>query len=139
MTSTLYYPCTDHLGSIVALTDGTGTVVQRQAFDAWGRRRNPYTWATDDRAVPSTGFEWLRGYTGHEHLDSFALINMNARLYDPKMGRMLSVDNYVSAPGIAMGYNRYAYAMNNPGFTRDYSHGIPDDKCRGRWPFMGSG
>ncbi len=87
---------TDHLGSIVALTDGTGAVVHRQAFDAWGRRRNATSWATDDRLAPPATFQWLRGYTGHEHLDSFGLINMNARLYDPKMARMLSVDNYVS-------------------------------------------
>lgn len=77
-------------------------------------RHNPFNQQTDDRAFPPAGFEWLRGYTGHEHLDSFGLINMNARLYDPKLGRMLSVDNYVSAPGTALGYNRYAYAMNNP-------------------------
>lgn len=113
-TSTLYYPYTDHLGSIVALTDGQGIVLQRQAFDAWGRRRNPRDWETNDRMTPRSGFEWLRGYTGHEHLDSFGLINMNARLYDPKMGRMLSVDNYVSDATSAMAYNRYTYALNNP-------------------------
>ncbi len=121
LTTDIYYPYTDHLGSIVALTNGTGTVVHRQAFDAWGRRRSPFNQQTDDRALPPAGFEWLRGYTGHEHLDSFGLINMNARLYDPKMGRMLSVDNYVSAPGTALGYNRYAYAMNNPVMYTDPS------------------
>jgi hypothetical protein len=31
-------------------------------------------------------------------LDAFGLVNMNARLYDPKLGRLLSVDNYVSDP-----------------------------------------
>ncbi len=58
--------------------------------------RNPQAWLTDDRALPPVGFEWLRGYTGHEHLDFLGIINIAARLYDPKMGRMLSVDNYVS-------------------------------------------
>lgn len=33
-----------------------------------------------------------RGYTGHEHLTQFGLINMNARLYDPALGRFLSPD-----------------------------------------------
>ncbi|MDR3218746.1 MAG: hypothetical protein LBU22_07160 [Dysgonamonadaceae bacterium] len=28
-----------------------------------------------------------RGYTGHEHLTQFGLVNMNARLYNPAWGR----------------------------------------------------
>ncbi len=58
---------------------------------------------------------WLyRGYTGHEHLEPFALINMNGRLYDPLNGRMLSADNYVQGGLGTQGYNRYSYAGNNP-------------------------
>jgi RHS repeat-associated protein len=61
----------------------------------------------------STGNYLLyRGYTGHEHLDEFALINMNGRMYDPVIGRMLSPDNYVQ--GGSNGFNRYAYVHNNP-------------------------
>ncbi|RYD53230.1 MAG: hypothetical protein EOP52_03565 [Sphingobacteriales bacterium] len=113
-STTLYYPYADHLGSIMALTDGVGNVVHRQAFDPWGRRRNVNTWATDDSQVPPQQFRWLWGYTGHEQLDAFGLVNMNARLYDPKLGRLLSVDNYVSDPASPMAYNRYTYALNNP-------------------------
>ena len=47
-------------------------------------------------------------------LDAFGLINMNGRLYDPIVGRMLSPDNYVSLPEHTQGYNRYTYALNNP-------------------------
>ena len=54
------------------------------------------------------------GYTGHEHLPQFGLINMNARLYDPVLGRMLSPDNFVHADAGLNGYNRYSYALNNP-------------------------
>ena len=72
-------------------------------------RRNPTQWDYTIDHRP----EWLyRGYTGHEHLDPFALINMNGRMYDPLNGRMLSVDNYVQ--GGTQGYNRYSYALNNP-------------------------
>ena len=28
-----------------------------------------------------------RGFTGHEHLDAFDVINMNGRLYDPVIAR----------------------------------------------------
>ena len=55
-----------------------------------------------------------RGYTGHEHLAIFGLINMNARLYDAALGRFLSPDPYIQAPDFTQSYNRYAYALNNP-------------------------
>ncbi len=55
-----------------------------------------------------------RGYTGHEHLTVFGLINMNARLYDPALGRFLSPDPYVQSPDNSQNYNRYSYCLNNP-------------------------
>ena len=39
---------------------------------------------------------------------------MNARLYDPVLGRFLSPDPYVQAPDFSQSFNRYAYALNNP-------------------------
>lgn len=103
---------TDHLSSILTVTDVNGNVVAEQNFDAWGRKRNVLDWSYNGvQSVPS----WLyRGYTGHEHLPQFALINMNGRLYDPIQGRMLSPDNYVPNPFSTQGYNRYGYALNNP-------------------------
>ncbi|MDY9918285.1 MULTISPECIES: RHS repeat-associated core domain-containing protein [Proteiniphilum] len=55
-----------------------------------------------------------RGYTGHEHLPWFGLVNMNARLYDPALGRFLSPDPYVQMPDFTQNFNRYSYALNNP-------------------------
>jgi RHS repeat-associated protein len=56
------------------------------------------------------------GFTGHEHLIKLydiELINMNARLYDPVVGRMLRWDTYVNSFD-TQGFNRYSYALNNP-------------------------
>ena len=107
-----YYTYTDHLGSLLTLTDDAGQVVAEQNFDPWGRRRNPNSWTY---ANLPTQPDWLyRGYTGHEGMPEFGLIHMNGRMYDPLLGRMLSPDNYVH-PGLGPdGYNRYAYAGNNP-------------------------
>jgi RHS repeat-associated protein len=105
-----YFPYTDHLGSILTVTNNNGVVVAEQNFDAWGRKRNATTW---NYANVGTVPAWLyRGFTGHEHLPEFGLINMNARLYDPVLGRMLSADNFVG--GGTQGLNRYSYANNNP-------------------------
>ncbi|WP_229214941.1 FG-GAP-like repeat-containing protein [Dyadobacter bucti] len=107
-----YYTYTDHLGSLLTLTAANGTVLLDQNFDAWGRLRNPADWTFVN--VPAPTSYLYRGFTGHEHLTNFNLINMNGRMYDPVVGRVLSVDNYVQDPYSTQSYNRYSYVMNNP-------------------------
>ena len=55
-----------------------------------------------------------RGFTFHEHLYPFTLINMNGRAYDPLVGRFLSTDPYIQAPDNTQNLNRYSYCLNNP-------------------------
>jgi RHS repeat-associated protein len=55
-----------------------------------------------------------RGFTGHEHLVAFGLIDMNGRVYDPVLGRFLSPDKFVQAPFLTQSFNRYSYCLNNP-------------------------
>ena len=43
-----------------------------------------------------------------------ALVNMNARMYDPAIGRFLSPDPYMQSPDFSQNFNRYSYAHNNP-------------------------
>lgn len=103
----------DNLGSITHVTDYEGNLLQELSYDAWGRLRNPET-----QVVCAYGEEptlYLgRGYTGHEHLTDFGLVNMNARLYDPATSRFLSPDPYVQTPEQSQNFNRYSYCMNNP-------------------------
>ncbi|MCL2683456.1 MAG: hypothetical protein FWE63_08290, partial [Bacteroidales bacterium] len=47
-------------------------------------------------------------------MDMFGLINMNGRMYDPIIGRMLSPDPYVPNGAYTQDFNRYMYARNNP-------------------------
>jgi RHS repeat-associated protein len=72
-------------------------------YDAWGKR-----------TVTNNTFAFHRGFTGHEHLPEFDLINMNGRLYDPTIGRFLSCDPYVQMPDFSQNFNRYSYCLNNP-------------------------
>jgi RHS repeat-associated protein len=110
-TPELYFILTDHLGSIEALTDENGDVVERYSYDAWGNRRHQENWFLSDTR---TNFITNRGFTGHEHLDVFGLINANARMYEPATGRFLTPDPYIQAPDFSQNYNRYAYCWNNP-------------------------
>ena len=98
-----YLAFTDNLGSILSAMDENGRKVFDASYDAWGRQ-----------TVTLNTIGLHRGYTGHEMLNEFDIINMNGRLYDPVLGRFLSPDNYVQAPESSQSFNRYSYCMNNP-------------------------
>src|SRR5690606_34811197 len=104
-TEQLLYVSTDHLGSPLMVTDGSGNVLEEYSFDAWGRRRNPADW--NDYSTNITSQFLIRGYTGHEHLDEVGIINMNGRIYDPVLARFLQPDNYVQLPDNLQNFNRY--------------------------------
>ena len=90
----LHYVHTDNLGSWDIITDENGHLEQSLSFDAWGNRRNADTWTGP--ALDEPLFD--RGFTGHEHLYNFGLINMNGRVYDPFMSTFLSPDNLQKLP-----------------------------------------
>ena len=94
---------TDHLGSVVNIVDESGNSQFSATYDAWG-----------NQAITRNHIGFHRGYTGHEMLPEFGLINMNGRLYDPAIGRFLSTDSYVQEPGNSQSFNRYSYCLNNP-------------------------
>ena len=106
-----YYIHKDNIGSWNAITDEDGFVVQERSFDVWGNLRNPNDWGYSG-VEKSLMFD--RGFTGHEHIPEFGLINMNGRMYDSKMSMMLSPDNNIQIPQLAQNFNRYSYCLNNP-------------------------
>jgi len=111
-TDEFFYLHRDYLGSILAITDSSGTVQEERQFGAWGQL---------DKFVDSDGNTTFthssligRGYTGHEHFFEVNLIHMNGRMYDANLGRFLSPDNYIQDPFNTQSYNRYGYVLNNP-------------------------
>ena len=113
-TTSTHYILKDHLGSWTTITDSEGNVEQEIAFDAWGNLRDPETWLNYPTDEPAAPLMFDRGFTGHEHMTRFGLINMNGRCYDPLTSSFLSVDAYVQDPTNAQGFNRYAYCSHNP-------------------------
>lgn len=113
---TTLYVHTDKLGSVDAMSNTAGqnlaltTSAPGFGYDRWGKRR-------DDSAAASPSslnFATLKGYAGHEMLDTVGLIHMGGRVYDPTIGRFLSPDPYIQDPNNLQSYNRYSYVMNNP-------------------------
>ena len=81
------------MGSILAITDALGTIVEERQFGAWGTVDQFR--ASDGSTEFSHNSLLGRGYTGHEHFFEVGLIHMNGRMCDAQLGRFLSPDNYV--------------------------------------------
>ncbi|MEO1334645.1 MAG: RHS repeat-associated core domain-containing protein, partial [Myxococcota bacterium] len=116
----------DRLGSVDTITDASGAVFEEHNFGPFGAPRAGNK--TDNGALLASAVT-ERGFTDHEHLDSHRLIHMNGRMYDPRLGRFLSVDPFIAAPN-SNGLNPYSYVMNNPlmatdpsGFVREFTTG----------------
>jgi uncharacterized protein RhaS with RHS repeats len=80
VTSRTRYLHTDHLGSVVAITDEAGQTVEAFGYSPFGGRRNLN--GSDPTGLLTSAITH-QGYTGHEMLDEVGLIHANARLYDP--------------------------------------------------------
>lgn len=104
------YVHTDHLGSVSAKTDSTGVVMMRRSFTPYGENEQAATEGP--------------GYTGHYSDTGTGLVYMEARYYDPVIGRFLSVDPVTFAPNRPQFFNRYWYANGNP-----YKYTDPDGRC----------
>jgi RHS repeat-associated protein len=110
-SGTLHYHL-DHLGTPRLVTDANGVKVAEHAYYPFGAEINLTPHETPEEAMK---------FTGHERdivaADGLTLDYMHARYDNASLGRFLSVD-----PTIAVqrnmhqpqGWNRYAYAMNNP-------------------------
>lgn len=110
-TQSLRYFHYDHLGSNSVITDEAGVVLERLAYDPWGKRQYANAGIAPDGYSPvSTD----RGFTMHEHLDEMGIVHMNGRVYDPTLGLFMSADPYIQAPDNLLSYNRYAYCIGNP-------------------------
>ena len=98
------YLHSDHLGSNVAATNSSGTIEWQERHSPFGLSANPPA-ANDNQA----------GFTGHIKDSDTGLTYMQARYYDPVIGRFLSIDPVTFLDTGNPGYfNRYSYTMNDP-------------------------
>ena len=120
----------DQIGSLVAVTGGGANLVERYAYDPFGKRRfadgnfdaanalyidaTHYVDQSATLALLTTTRGTVRGFTAHEHLDDVGLIHMNGRMYDATIARFMQADPTVQYVLLMQDYNRYSYLMNNP-------------------------
>ena len=104
----------DVLGSPIMETDAQGNIIPGSSLH--------YKPFGDTLEVPKDDV----GYTGHLNDTDLELIYMQARYYDPAIGRFYSNDpvdtlGHIELGNPIQGFNRYAYANNNP-----YKYTDPD-------------
>ena len=109
-----YYMYPDILGSWCVISGQSKRLARSIHFDPWGNPRKFSNWTLVDSTTLANSILTARGFTGHEHLQRFNIINMKGRLYDPVIGRFFSPDNFVQLPDFTQNYNRYSYCLNNP-------------------------
>jgi RHS repeat-associated protein len=97
-----YYYTRDHLGSIREVTDVTGHVRARYAYEPFGRRTKV-----------SGDLDADFGFAGMFWSGEANLAIAHFRVYDPQLGRWLSRDRLRNAE-VKQGPNLYAYVANNP-------------------------
>ena len=121
----------DHLGSTALTTNAQGAMVSEARFKPFGEER--YTGgntpsefrfgvnARTENSLPGVGVG--------------SVVDMNARLYSPILGRFLSADTIVPGPGNPQNLNRYAYGLGNPlRYTDPTGHRPSGDNSSECWP-----
>ena len=108
VNGTFYYH-RDHQGSIIALTDEAGQIVEHITYDnTYGKVLNHFKQEENLTLNPY-------GYTGRE-MDAEDLYYYRARYYDPNTQRFLSLDPIGFEAG---DFNFYRYVENDPVNFRD--------------------
>lgn len=112
-TRKVEYLLKDRLGSVDAVANASGSVIETRGYDAFGKPRNG-TWNDLSPAKIASTAVTPKGFTQHEHLNQLELIHMNGRAYDYNLGRFTGVDPFIQFPLNSQSLNPYSYILNNP-------------------------
>ncbi|MCX5885489.1 MAG: cysteine peptidase family C39 domain-containing protein [Proteobacteria bacterium] len=96
-----YYYHSDGIGSTIAMTDSSGTIVNKYAYDAFGKVMN-------QAETINNPFKYVGRFGVMD--EGNGLLYMRARYYDLEVGRFINKDPI----GLFGGYNLYTYVANNP-------------------------
>lgn len=103
---TLTYIYADPQGTPLAEADSNGNITATFDYRAYGR--------VSMGSAPNGP-----GYTGHVNDQDTGLSYMQARYYDPEIGRFISIDLVMPLAGGISEFNRYFYASGNPFLNQD--------------------
>ena len=100
----------------MGIMNANGVEVVSYAYDAWGK-----VLSVSGSLSSTVGAVNPFRYRGYYYDVETGWYYLNARYYDPKVGRFLSPDTILGANGGLQGYNLFAYSNNNPVMFADPS------------------
>lgn len=111
-----YYYHKDHIGSVMAITDGEGSTVEIYSYDPYGAP-TIYDANGTEKTVSDIGNTIM--FTGREYDYATGLYHYRARALHPQLGRFMQKDPLMYVDG----YNMYEYVGGNPVNSID-PHGL---------------
>ncbi|MFN2542539.1 MAG: RHS repeat-associated core domain-containing protein [Chthoniobacterales bacterium] len=103
-----YYFQQDHEGSVTHLTNGSGTVIEKYQYDAFGA---PVFYNGSGGIISGTAYTNPFLFTGRRYQATFGIYEYRARAYHPRLGRFTSEDPTLFDAG---DYNLFRYCHNDP-------------------------
>jgi RHS repeat-associated protein len=97
-----YFYHFDGIASTIGISDSSGNMVNKYAYDAFGKILN------QEEGIPNP-FKYVGGFGVMD--EGNGLFYMRARFYDPEVGRFINKDPIGFAGG---DFNLYAYVQNDP-------------------------
>jgi RHS repeat-associated protein len=102
-----YWYHKNHLGSVVALTDGYGSVVERYEYDPYGKLT---IYNANDSVLAFSAVGNIYYFTGREYDFETGLYHYRARSLHPVLGRFMQHDPLLYADAMGL----YQYVENMP-------------------------
>ena len=116
-----YYYIYNLQGNVIEIINSAGTVVVQYTYDPWGK----ITAITGTEANTIGTLNPIR-YRGYYYDTETGFYYCTSRYYDPEIGRWINADGQIAGVGgEVLGYNVFAYCMNNPVNLQDET---------GNWP-----
>ena len=110
-----YYFRKNFRGDVLAILTASGEVVVEYSYDPWGN-----ILAVNGSLASTLGADNPFRYRGYYYDTESCFYYLNSRYYDAKVCRFVNADSYVSTGQGLLGYNMYAYCLNNPMNRVDY-------------------
>lgn len=104
-----YYYIKNIQGDIIGLVDKTGKEVVTYTYDTWGNLIS-----IEGTLKDTVGVKNPYRYRGYRYDTEIGLYYLNARYYNPELGRFINADGYVGESGTLLSANMFVYCINNP-------------------------
>ena len=109
-TEAYYYYLFNAQGDIVGIIDVNGIQVVEYTYDAWGN-----ILSVTGSLAGTIGQKNPLRYRGYYYDSETGFYYLLSRYYDPGIGRFINADGVIAGiGGNVLGYNMFAYCMNNP-------------------------